>query len=184
MMIGFAYQAQTGKTTASKYLENKYGFKRDNFAFSLKEGIGKHVFGLTQEQMTDPVLKETVDPFWGMTPRRIMQRAGTEAMRNTFRSDIWIMTLQRRVNEAMKFSKVEPVNFAIDDVRFADEADAIKAWGGKVIWIQRGEEKSIGHLSELDLQNYKKFDYVLDNNGTFESLYIQLDKIVKENING
>jgi hypothetical protein len=174
-IIAFAAQMQVGKTTSAKYLVTKYDFVRDNFAFSLKTGIGKHVFGLTDEQLNDPILKETIDPYWDMTPRKIMQVAGTEAMRNTFHKDIWIKTLEKRI----KAPTWENANWAIDDVRYPNEADAIKSWGGIVVLILRGEEKSIGHLSETSMQSYKDFDYTIDNNGTFTGLYNQLDKLVR-----
>ncbi len=191
-IIGFAYGMSTGKTTAAKYLEGKYQrpstvyqmpgqrdyyFKRDNFAKSLKEGIGKMVFGLTEEQLNDPILKETIDPYWDMTPRKIMQLAGTEAMRNTFHQDIWVRTLEKRI-------KAADVNamFAIDDVRYVNEAEAIKSWGGIVVHINRDTKKQSTHISETEMQSYKDFDYTIDNNSTFTYLYGHLDKIVEEYI--
>lgn len=175
-IIGFAFAQQSGKTTAAKYLASHYPLcKVDNFAKSLKDGIGKTVFGLTDDQLNDPVLKETIDPFWDMTPRKIMQLAGTECMRNTFSNDIWVRTLEKRITKA-----AEHFMFAVDDVRYPNEARAIKDWGGIVVRINRDTGIKSSHVSETSLLDYKDFDYTIDNNGSFEDLYIQLDKIAKE----
>jgi hypothetical protein len=176
-ILGFAFRMQVGKTTCAKYLESKYDFRRDSFARSLKDGIGKTVFGLTDEQLNDPIMKETMDPFWEMTPRKIMQLAGTEAMRNTFDQDIWVKTLLKRIS-----ATPDKISFAIDDVRYHNEAAAIKKMGGKIILINR--EYSIypshTHISETEMASYQDYDGVLDNSGTFTYLYKQLDKLIEQ----
>jgi hypothetical protein len=159
-------------------MEKQHDFKEDCFAYSLKEGIGKNVFGLTHDQLTNQDLKKIKDPFWNMTPREILQRAGTEAMRNTFSQDIWIKTLQKRL-------LLEPNKmYAISDVRYINEAEAIKSWGGKVIRIDRELPKTefSNHISETELDNWNGWDDVLDNNSTFENLYDQIDKLVEKYI--
>jgi hypothetical protein len=176
MIIGWAYKQLSGKSTACYYLEKKYGFKEDSFAHSLKTGIGSHVFGLTHEQLHDQKAKATVDLFWNMTPREILQRAGTEAMRNTFDKDIWIKTLQKRLQSDPKKM------YAISDVRYKNEAEAIKSWGGKVIRIDRDymDKPSSNHISETELDGWNGFDDVVDNHSTFTSLYKQIDELVNK----
>lgn len=76
ILIGLVAPKRSGKDTAANYLCSSYGFKKYNFADPLKRGIGE-IFGLSYEQL-DGDDKETVDPFWGVTPRELLQKVGTE----------------------------------------------------------------------------------------------------------
>lgn len=173
MIIAFGHTARVGKDTSADYLVNTYFFLKDSFAYSLKEGIGKGVFGFTDEQLE--LTKEIPDDFWGMSPRQALQLAGTEGGRNVFGQDLWVKTLQRRVQQ-------HPTrNYAISDVRFKNEADAIKAMGGIVIKINRDTAGTKSkHSSETELDNYTAWDVELDNNGDKNHLYAQLDNIVSK----
>lgn len=173
MIIAFGHTARIGKDTSADYLVNTYSFLKDSFAYSLKEGIGKGVFGFTDEQLE--LTKEIPDDFWGMSPRQALQLAGTEGGRNIFGQDLWVKTLQRRVQQ-------HPTrNYAISDIRFKNEAEAIKAMGGIVIKINRtGAGTASKHSSETELENYTNWDAELDNNGDFNHLYAQLDQIVSK----
>ena len=62
----------------------------------------------------------------------------------------------------------------VTDVRFQNEADAIKEKGGIILYIQRDGVAEDGHESEkIDV----KYDYMLENNGTLEQLYKEVDVI-------
>ena len=62
-------------------------------------------------------------------------------------------------------------NYIITDVRFPNEADAVKQRKGINIRLQRNSDldNNDTHISESALDFYK-FDYVVDNNGTIEEL--------------
>lgn len=76
LLIGLVAPKQSGKDTAADYLCKKYHFKKYNFADPLKEGIGK-MFGFSHDQLYGKD-KEVVDLFWGVTPREVLQKMGTE----------------------------------------------------------------------------------------------------------
>lgn len=76
ILIGLVAPKQSGKDTIADYLCMKYSFKKYNFADPLKEGIGK-IFGFTNEQLYGDD-KEVIDPFWGVSPREVLQKVGTE----------------------------------------------------------------------------------------------------------
>jgi hypothetical protein len=58
----------------------------------------------------------------------------------------------------------------IADVRFPNEAEAIKERGGKVIRINRHNHGAVNtHKSEIAMDNYM-FDHVLYNDGTIDDL--------------
>lgn len=62
-IVGIAGKARSGKDTVAKYLIEEYGFKSISFATALKEGLGRRVFGLTDDQLYGDK-KEVVDEFW------------------------------------------------------------------------------------------------------------------------
>lgn len=76
ILIGLVAPKQSGKDTAADYLCQKYHFKKYNFADPLKEGIGK-MFGFSHDQLYGKD-KEIIDPFWGVSPREVLQKMGTE----------------------------------------------------------------------------------------------------------
>lgn len=107
---------------------------------------------------------------WPST-RKLLQRMGTEAGRNIHGDDCWIKIAKRKVDAALG-----PV--VITDVRFANEAAAIRSWGGKIIRIDRpGVGPVNGHCSEsLDFE----VDAAILNDSTVEDLQGMLLDIVEE----
>ena len=161
MIIGLGFQARSGKDTVAAFLCEQYSFHQIAFADALKEGA-KAIFGLTDDQVYGE-LKETKDPFWEDTPRNILQQMGTECMRKGYRDDIWVKCVERIVRRATDS------NWVISDVRFPNEADAIKEWGGSVVRIDRPMNDDFAkvatklHASEVSMLEYDKWDHVLTN---------------------
>ena len=134
MIIGIAGKAGAGKDTLASLMEENLGFKRVAFAEALKDAA-MHTFGLSKHQVEDREAKEAVVDCWGMSPRRLLQLFGTEAMKPVFGEDIWVRRLKQRIN-AMEATGLYS-KFVISDVRFDEEAEAIIKWGGLVIEVLR-----------------------------------------------
>ena len=120
-----------------------------------------------------------------LTPRRLLQLLGTEAGRNIIHPNIWVNAL------FADYPKIVDIDdkgldvyesWIITDVRFPNEAQAIKDRGGVVIRVNRPLERlgnsklpklkhtSISqHPSETALEDYN-FDYVIDNEGDIDEL--------------
>lgn len=142
-----------------------------------------------------------------LTPRLLLQLLGTEAGRNIIHPNIWVNALFTDFKQLVSPGYTN--NWIITDVRFPNEAKAIKDRGGIMIRINRPqfmidgrvllkEEKTsalkarasrpnnaIGlmfkdeHASETGLDDYDKFDYVIENDGTVQDL---IDKVKSLNI--
>jgi hypothetical protein len=176
IIVGFGCKRRRGKDTCcrmAKELLEEWGYKvrLDGFALSLKEGIGKGVFGLTDEQLYGAA-KFDVDPFWGLTPRDILQRGGTEAMRNTFGQDIWVQTLERRASADPETSVL------ICDVRFPNEVEGLRRLGGYAVLVDRPLElvptaaspEEDQHASETSLDHFTGWDFCIENDSSLEHL--------------
>lgn len=180
LIIAFGHQRRRGKDTsasmAREYLQRTgRPCVKDAFAKSLKDGIGKCVLGLTAAQLHSSQ-KEVVDPFWGHTPRQMLQHIGTEVMRRHFRDDVWAKTLERRVLQTPE------AHFVVADLRFLNEVEAIKRLGGVVVKCVRDVKKhpSDFHISEQALLDFTQWDFVLDNNGTLDHLKRQIEQMCRQ----
>lgn len=109
-----------------------------------------------------------------MTYRTLLQKLGTEAMRNGLHNNVWVNAL---------FSDYSPTNgtsWCITDMRFPNEFDAVKKRGGITIYVHRPDTHSLQsmievHESETALDNHE-FDYAIINHGSIEDLV----KVVRE----
>lgn len=109
-----------------------------------------------------------------ITVRKFLQKFGTEVGRN-IDNDLWIKVLFR--DYSIKSSWIIP------DVRFPNEANAIKEKGGILIRVERTTTSNDTHPSETALDNYNNFDYTVYNNGSWDYFINQVMNIVyKENI--
>jgi len=177
LIIAFGHRRERGKNTASlttkQFLKDRY-VREDSFARSLKETC-KAVFSFSEEQVNGK-LKGVTDEYWGFTPRWALQTVGTELFRQHIDPAIWAKSLVRRI-------MLHPEHhFLITDLRFTNEAEAIKACGGFVVRCDRDipfDPEIDSHQSEIDLLNYTNWDFIIDNNGSFEDLSKQIKTMIK-----
>lgn len=109
-----------------------------------------------------------------MTVRELLQQVGTDIFRKMY-ENIW-------VNSCLRVIRKENFKYAlIADMRFPNEADAIKSEGGILLRLTRKITDKDIHTSETALDNYQGFDKILDNSqlGIDES-YNEVVKFVKE----
>jgi hypothetical protein len=100
-----------------------------------------------------------------------MQRMGTEVGRNMFGQNFWV---DMAINNLPDGSKA-----VFADVRFPNEADAIKALGGEVWRVMRtGVGPANDHISEHALNDYHGFEHLLSNDGSLEDLAEKVKKIL------
>jgi len=180
-LVGLGCTAQVGKDTAAEYWEKRYPgrVKRVAFADKLKQ-VCMLLFGLSYEQCYgSKKIKETVDPRYGMSPREILQKVG-EGMRKIY-PNIWIDTVFNTVIPPLQEEGFDC--FVISDVRYPNEGDRILSVGGTLVKVLReegGVEVGANHSSETAMKDYKDFDFIIDNNGSFEEYYERLDKLMGE----
>jgi hypothetical protein len=204
-IIGIVGFIGSGKDTVADYLVNFHQFRRESFANSLKAAVSQVfgwdrelLEGRTNQSR---IWRETKDEWWSkrlgcdVTPRWVLQYWGTEVVRKGFHDDMWVASLENRLRSSKD-------DIVITDCRFPNEIKAIRNAGGKVVRIKRGPEpewfndaKSMNkgatrntswalskhridqlgvHASETAWVG-QKFDVVLNNSGTIEELYQQIE---------
>jgi hypothetical protein len=152
----------------------KIDFVKYSFALPLKRAAAE-MFGLPLERFLDGDDREIEDPFWGISPRRILQLLGTEGGRELFREDIWI---KRAELELRKYQEAD-TGMVVADVRFPNEAQWIREMGGLLIHVVRPGMESVApaHASEAGYSDDLK-DVILYNDGTIEDLYKKVDNVL------
>ncbi len=114
-IIGMLGPAGSGKSILGQYLVQKYGAVKYSFAYPLKE-IVRRAFDLTEDQVFgSQALKEAVDPRYGVSARWLMQRLGTEGIRNVLGEDFWWKNCLERIQTD------KPDLVVIEDFRFLNE---------------------------------------------------------------
>lgn len=201
----------SGKDTIAEFLVDKYNFRQESFAGSLKDTVSA-VFGWDRNLLdgkTEAARKwrEQVDTWWAdklgipqLTPRYILQQWGTEVCRNHFHKDIWVASLENRLLK-------QGGNIVISDCRFLNEVQAMRNLGSKVIRVKRGPEPIWYNLglaaSDVKHPHYKaahsqllasgihasewswlstQFDHVIENNGTLKDLTNKVTEIVSSEL--
>jgi hypothetical protein len=192
MIIGLSGYARSGKDEAAKVLVEQHGFTRIAFADKLRDflyalnplvsnnlylksdDIGWHLWGKNEPMRVRDVIdyagwdgyKESP---YGQEIRELLQRLGTEAGRQVLGENIWVDSA---------FIGLDPnKNYVITDVRFPNEAEAVRERGGCLWRINRaGIGPANNHASELSLDDYQDFHQYLNNDGAVEEYHEKVNR--------
>lgn len=194
MLIGVVGFIGSGKGTVGDILEQK-GYIKDSFAKPLKDAVSC-MFGWPRDLLEGDTevsrkWREEPDSYWSekfnrtFTPREALQLMGTEAGRNVFHKDMWVISLLNRAKGK---------DVVVTDVRFKNEIDYIQKNGGHVVRVIRGDEpewyQTALEVNTLDSSKYSekhyalqdevhvsewdwigsKFDYTILNDGSLQDL--------------
>lgn len=175
MIIGICGAAGSGKDEVATRLSNAHGFRRVAFADPIYEML--EVFtGMPEEQLRDRQIKESEIAWLGKSPRSLLQTLGTEWGRRHVSGDVWVKIAIRR---ALRSSLV-----AIPDVRFDNEAEAIRGAGGCIWMITRPGPSCLGaeaaaHVSERGVADHL-VDVVIANDGDLNLLCDRVDSAAEK----
>lgn len=177
ILIGIAGKRGAGKSTVAAMLGEEAGFTEMAFAEPLKwcicEALGISLADLERH-------KDVPHPVYGVPMRGFLQSVGTEGFRRAL-PEVWIMTARKRLDGGLRnFQRV-----VISDVRFENEAQAIRDWGGVIVHVVRQTDFADAHESEAGIA-VRAGEIVIDNNGTVANLMEKvgplLDLIIPEGV--
>jgi len=169
-LIGLIGRARVGKDTVAEHLCSHHGFMQYAFADPMKDML-EVVFG---DRFRTGDREAPID-WLGKSPRHLMQTLGTEWGRNCIHPDLWTLLAEREVEYHAKYR----YNLVISDVRFHNEADMILKHGGELWQVVRDGATVAEHISEQ--AQWANYDCrILNNNGTLDQLYRNIDLLVVE----
>jgi hypothetical protein len=126
-------------------------------------------------------LKTSIEKF-SLTPRTFLQLLGTECGRQIIHHNIWVNAL---MSDYKLYNGIVYSNWIVTDIRFPNEVKAIKDRNGIIIRINRNISVNTTkeHESETALDEYKNFDYIVNNDSSIENLIDKVKEIlIKEKL--
>lgn len=177
-IVGITGAAGSGKDTLAEMIKND-GWERLAYADALKH-VCMDYLGLSYDDVYTQEGKAKFNEFWGMTNREILQKVGTDAMRNGFHKNVWIKIAELKLKEMLSSGK----KVIVTDVRFDNEAELIESLGGCVAKIVRNNENGLSnveqaHASERGIDD-KYVSFVIKNDLSKELLktefYVKLSE--------
>ncbi|QOP65084.1 deoxynucleoside monophosphate kinase [Arthrobacter phage Adumb2043] len=179
-LLGLIGKKRTGKDTFAGTLIERHAYARIALADPLREAalaldpiVGTFplqsdgVVRVREWRLSDVVEELGWEKAKDYIPevRRTLQRLGTESIRS-LDDRFWIRTAFQRIDTLREAGT--PV--VVTDVRYPNEADAIKAAGGYLVRIVRDlPDDGDAHASEKAMDDYRE-DLRIGNNGTREEL--------------
>ncbi len=197
-IFGIAGKAGSGKDTVYNQMEElltERGYKVTKLSFASKlKDVCCLLFGWDRERLEhDFEYKEgnTLDDgrpdpacqmLGGMTRREVMQKVGTEAMRNGLHMDVWIIALTLAI---MRGEYDEYDIGVLTDCRFLNEIHFVTGRDGKLIKVERSGAGTLtnktNHASETEWQLADDvWDATIQNNPSAEFVQVSLDELKKK----
>lgn len=184
-IIYLSGKAHSGKSTAAKYISENYHFDEYAYADNLKQilkyagwnGI-KDVNGRKLLQAVGKAFRDYDEDYW------IKQLVNNN---DDFICNFWdsykrniIISDCRHVNELENFEKI----LLEDSDLFIQNSVKIKIVRNNNIDDDSMNENTKKDISEISLDEYNKFDYIIENNNSLEKLYNEIDNIMtSKNLN-
>lgn len=174
LLIGLNGRARVGKDAAGGFLNRRHGLELYSFARPIKAAV-EVMFDLPSSIWHDDRKEQVID-WLGKSPRQLVQTLGTEWGRHMVRADVWTIAMRHRW---ALVKQMGAAGMCVTDVRFADEAEALRRMGGCVVRIIRpGVESVAAHVSEAGIPD-ELVDFTVWNGGTLLDLERAMDAIVE-----
>lgn len=187
-IIGILGKKRHGKNTLALALR-ELGYTEIAFADPIKV-LAMGMFNLSHKQVFGDGDKEAIVPGHTFSLRHALQHIGTAA--RDLDPNVWVNLCMRTVggqgspfgtydisNKQLRKDLTQIDRWVITDVRFPNEAEAVKKAGG-VIWkVHRPNfDLTDAHVSEtsVDLCSY---DRLFINDGSVEDLHSQVRKVLR-----
>ena len=176
--LGISGWARSGKDSVAEYLIENNGYGKASFAQAIKDAliILNPVIDVHETRVALSSSLGHLD--WDYLKsasteiRPLLQRFGTEVGREMFGDDFWVDYAIKHVPDGSKV--------VFSDVRYPNEADAIRKLGGQIWRVEReGYGPANDHASEHALNGYN-FDQRIYNDKDLESLWDKVGVLCRE----
>ncbi len=165
-------KAKSGKNEVSKIITNYYKNKKCitlSYSYYLKDYI-KRITGWNGEETNKP--------------RELLQQMGISLIKYKIDDKLLINRLLQDIEVFSYFYDI----IIITDARLKEEIEIPKNKFNNIITIRINRnntdnnltQEQKNHITEIDLDNYNDFDYIIDNND-YKTLETEIINILKEN---
>ncbi len=190
MLIGIGGYMRAGKDAVASRLVERHGFVRLGFADQIRAEIVEYLGGTLQEYIKQvssylnvldhriPAVREYLENCLVVKPdnfSRVLQQEWGR-MRRAQDPRYWVEKWLR----ALPWTETTVCDVVVPDVRFLNEADAIRDLGGVILRVMRPGCDGDGDESEAFAREYQGWDLTIVNDGTLEDLRAKTDVLVSE----
>ena len=124
--------------------------------------------------------KDSDTSYW-MSLRDILVYVGTYVLQQEVNKSVFVNTVSNQIKNA--YMNNHNIKYAIiTDVRFTHELDYIHRNNGLAIKIVRNNVVQLSNIAEHDLDDEDSYDYIIENNGTYDDLFKQIWDLIHDNI--
>ena len=114
-------------------------------------------------------------------PRELLQQLGVELIKNQIDENMLINRIKEDIKVYQYFFDI----IIISDARFETEIEEIKKENKVTVIKIEGKQNNLtleqqNHITETALDNYNKYDYIIENTKTLEELKNHIEKIMEE----
>jgi hypothetical protein len=162
--LAFGSQARVGKTEAAKYLVSKYGGKELSMAKAVYD-----ILHYAQNRCGFHLEKD----------RKFLQMTGDWGRERD--PDVWINIVSKKMDQ------IPQENIYVSDLRYPNEAKILKSRGFYLVNVIRDSSicnnfgsGSRDHSSEISLEKYGEWDFVIYNDKSLIEFYKQLENIINK----
>ena len=146
------------------------------FEFTKEKPDPKHIITAQDYYVNTSMYQESNEKFY-MSLREILVYVGTYVLQNSISKRIFINVVEKKISQIANLEYV-----ICTDVRFIHEFDYIRTHQGIMINIIRNGVDQLDNVAEHDLDGEENFDYTIDNNSDYESLFYQVWDMINENV--
>lgn len=144
MKVAIVGKLHSGKTTTAQALVDHFGYQRMAFADPVKEVSGvmlaafENHFAPPRVKVAPYTIAQMNDMKKHPSIRKLLQVVGTELGREWRYNTFWIDQLTRKVTRA---ESLGVHSIVVDDCRFPNEADALRAHGFTIVKLVRDDHE-------------------------------------------
>jgi len=164
-IIGLTGLEGSGKDTVADFLVEAHGFHKVSFASPMKKALNI-MFNWEMEQWDDREWKERTLKELGKSPRQLAQTLGTEWGRELVNPRLWLLVAAKEIKRHQKV--------VISDVRYDEEAEYVRAIGGRIFMIDRPGTVKLNHKSSGELSP-EYVDVQVNNSASIAQLKKQVN---------
>ncbi|MFA6307891.1 MAG: AAA family ATPase [Patescibacteria group bacterium] len=177
IILGFTGLIASGKGTAAEYLKEKYGADTFRFSTMLRDVMDRLYIPQSREnfQIISPVLRKAFG-------QDLMAKVMAEDVKNS-KAEIIVVEGMRRPADIEYLKDVPGFRMVAIDVDIKTRYERLIKRSENTDDITKTfEQFKKEHEAETEIyipELMKQADFTIDNNGTLEELYKQLDKLLK-----
>jgi len=159
-LLAIGGPARSGKDTIGKHLRDRHGYVIGKFTSPIRAMITTLYLyaGATQqeiEEYMDGAKKEEIHPVIGASYRHMAQQLGATWGRDSIRQDLWV----DMAFNATRIARDMGYDVVITDLRYPNEAEAVKDAGGFILLVDRPALKAKGRALDEQAASHESENY-------------------------